>query len=726
MSRNKYVHLPLTCHRGINQQRGKATLDECAEALNVWAPDGVVEQRPGFVGVTSFPFFSVTGKTYQNRTKTLVEYDPTGPTYATKTHGQTLYLSNHAINHFWYIGVDQVEGTYQEIITDNDFTGTRRIIGIDVDANLPNANDMRYEASYWNGTEFVPLRVIERDGKITDTTYGEVRGTHLAQADFPLFCFCPPGDWASSTINSVEAFYIQFKLKPVDGSTALDASTTLVNGAADFHHISAEVNQIRGLFAGEFPSTKRYIAVSNFDYTGTTGNSVPMRIRWMMGKDPEFRELVLPDYEILDYDDDCPATHAIVPQFGEGFIAYGDRIKRYSIREDWPQAGSGTDQMATDAVRETADFAVGPEAPYSAEYATLREFPMGKYITFFQGRLWVAGTKDEPFTIRWSVTQPYHKVWFMDANNHLMEDDNSPITGIAGLGEHLIAFKRDSIWAMVEVGRIPGSEISDYRGMKIVDGVGCVSHHSIQQVRGKLVFLGEDGIYAFDGTANIQKISDRIDTTVKSINQNRAAFAVSANWKTRGCYLLSVPAGQSYDNSKTLVYDYLNDAWWIWNIAASFWLNDENSNDEETLYFTDNFACIHEMGVGNTDHGQAITSTLVTQRIGETDNVRRTVRQVEVVTDNRTESLTVAVRANDDSNGDVSGTLSLNDDAEAKYASNLLFAASTNYVLDRNRARRLSFRQQGDWVQVFVSHNTHNTPMSIRAIDIGITGAARR
>jgi len=135
---------------------------------------------------------------------------------------------------------------------------------------------------------------------------------------------------------------------------------------------------------------------------------------------------------------------------------------------------------------------------------------------------------------------------------------------------------------------------------------------------------------------------------------------------------------------------------------------------------------MHRMGVGNTDHGQAITSKVVTQRIGEGDNVRRTVRQVEVNSDNKTSSLTVAVRANDDSNGDDSGTLSLTDDAEAKYADNLLFGVTTNYVLDRNRARRLSFRKQGDWLQVFISHNTHNTPMSIRGIDLGMINGTRR
>jgi hypothetical protein len=98
---------------------------------------------------------------------------------------------------------------------------------------------------------------------------------------------------------------------------------------------------------------------------------------------------------------------------------------------------------------------------------------------------------------------------------------------------------------------------------------------------------------------------------------------------------------------------------------------------------------------------------------------------VELVTDNLASSLAVAVRANDDSNNDASGTLSLNDDDEPKYSDSINFGTK-KYALDRNRARRLSFRKQGDWIQVFVSHSEHNTPMKLRTIDVGFAGGTRR
>tara|TARA_Y100000310_G_scaffold307095_1_gene348905 strand:- start:186 stop:2348 length:2163 start_codon:yes stop_codon:yes gene_type:complete len=720
VGRKQYAHLKLTCHRGINQQRGLATLEECAEASNVWAPDGVIEQRPGYVGLVSFPFVDWADNTTSGCVQTFIT-ETTGGSFATTTEGNNMTLNSWATNAFWYIGFNKVSGAYTGVTDD------RFLLAYDTGA-IPavNTNQMGYDASYYNGTEFVALRVIERKGNPNTTESSSVVSPHLSDARGSMFCFCPPGDWASTTINSVAAFFLRFKIKPrnTSGSDSTLASGVLVgNATAGVHHISSRLSETRGLFVGQFPSTKRYISVNRHD----AGTSVP-KVRWLLASDHEFSDVTEPDFEQLGrYEDASLATHAVVPQFGEGFVAYGGIVKRYSLKQPWPHATDGTDFFATRAAKEVKDFAVGPEAPFDPDYVRqLGSFPTGDIIVYFKNRLWVSGSSEEPYAVKWGAATPYHKVFPNTANDLLMEDDNSPITGMAPLGEHLAVFKRDSIWLMVAVGENSITGVTDFRGRKIVDGVGCVSNASIQQIMGRLVFLAEDGIYSFDGTPTVQKLSDRVSTTVASINKHKTAFTVSAHWKTKNCYLLSVPTRGANDNNKTLVYDYKNDTWWIWDIPVALWLNDEGEADEETLYFLDNKQCMNLLGFGNTDHGQAITSTVLTQRIGETDNIRRTVRQVEVTSDNRATSLTVAVRANDDSNGDDSGTLSLTDDSEAEYASSLLFTAGTKYVLDRNRARRLSFRKQGDWLQVLVTHDTHNTPMSIRAIDVGVIDGTRR
>jgi len=258
----------------------------------------------------------------------------------------------------------------------------------------------------------------------------------------------------------------------------------------------------------------------------------------------------------------------------------------------------------------------------------------------------------------------------------------------------------------------------------VVAGVGCVSNASIQRIRGGLIFLAEDGVYRFDGTPNIVKLSDRIGKTIESISPSRRHLSASVHWRTKSCYLLSVAVDGSHDNNRTIVYDYKNDAFWLWDVPAKLWLLDEDAHDNERLYFINQYAQVFEMGDGNHDHGAAISSNILTQRIGENLNTKITIRQVEVLSDNRTSSLSVAVRHNDDENSETIGTLDLTDSTEAVYGTAV--DGVDKYVQDRRRPRRLSYRKQGDWLQVKISHSTKNTPMTIAGIDVGYVPGGRR
>ena len=54
MSRDHLRRIVATCRKGINQNPEEAGIHEAADALNVWAPDGRIEQRPGYTGVSIF------------------------------------------------------------------------------------------------------------------------------------------------------------------------------------------------------------------------------------------------------------------------------------------------------------------------------------------------------------------------------------------------------------------------------------------------------------------------------------------------------------------------------------------------------------------------------------------------------------------------------------------------------------------------------------------------
>ena len=85
--------------------------------------------------------------------------------------------------------------------------------------------------------------------------------------------------------------------------------------------------------------------------------------------------------------------------------------------------------------------------------------------------------------------------------------------------------------------------------------------------------------------------------------------------------------------------------------------------------------------------------------------------------------MSVSVRANDDEAGESSGSLVLSDSGDVAYGSAI---NGSSYAVNRRRPKRLSFRQQGDWVQVKVSHSDKNKPALIAGIDVGLSGALRR
>mgnify|MGYP003111377661 FL=1 len=686
MGRREYQHLVLKCNKGINQQRDLASLEECAEALNVWAPNGAIEQRPGFTGVTSMP---VSSTSITSQSQVFIKYD--GSSYTVATEGQTLSLNSLAANRYWYIGFDEIEDLY----TDNSL---KKVMGIGVQLTATNSNSVDYKAEYYStqDSDWKYLRVNEK------TAFGgDDAGNHLANA-LSVFHFVSPADWGTTTVSSQTKYFIRFTLLD-----ALD-STVTINNVSGTAWVATQrdgggiKDPTRGLFAAQFPTTKRYIYFTTKNYaeihSGETLTLSAISSSGSLGAPHE----------------DGRGSIAVVPQYGEAFVSTGDKVGRLHVN-----TGS------SEAKVESRDFAVGPNAPYDPELVIqLKEFPEARFISFFKGRLWCSGIKGLPYEVRWTAAAPFHTVWPVLSAEPLMEDDNSPITGMSPYGEHMVVFKSDSVWQMMNTGPNSATLVEHYSPIKVVSGVGCVSNSSVQQVRGNLLFLGEDGVYAFDGTPNIKKMSDRITDTINSITAGRRDIACSAHWKTKSLYLLSVAVDGSFYNNKTLVYDYKNDAWWEWDIPAQYWLVDEDGFDNEALYFMDSYQSVFRMDDSGHDYGAAIPSHIVSQRLGENTNARRTLRQIEVLGNNTMGTVSVEAIANDDNDGADTGSIIMTDSSEAVYGTAV--SGTDKYVKKRRRARRIAFRKQADWFQVKVSNSAYNTPMTIAGIDVAFAGELKR
>jgi hypothetical protein len=629
----------------------------------------------------------------------MIAEDTSGSTFLTTGDGTALTAAYRQTGDRLYLGVEE--------------QGFRRFVWT---MTVFNTAATRFKAEYYNGTswQYLPAKMFAAESLTNEAPWGTVKTetTNLfAQGSLnsanAFFC-ASPADWTTTSVNSVTAYWARLTYLDAALDAAVDPTTSNALGLVDPGTI--------GFFEVQYTRERRYYGLTT--YSTTTNPDVVVVF------DAEFPDMV----EDRQYSDVArtqpeqePATLAVVPQFAESFVAYDHKVLTFR-----PLGLNILNKH--DAVPETRDFAVGSiggeKSPYHPDYvASDAAFPKAKYISFFKGRLWAAGLLDDPFTVQWSAPQPYHKVWPSLSKEPLMEDDNSPITGMMPLGEYMVIFKQDSIWVAYDAG-INAFGLQTYAIRRIVAGIGCVANSSIQQIRGNLIFLAEDGIYAFDGTPQIQKLSDKVSSTLETIDAGARSFCSSVNWKTKSCYILSFSAKGAGSNNTTFVFDYKNNSWWKWAaIEARFWLRSEGSNDQEIIYFMDDNGQVFELGGAKTDNGAAISANITTQRLGYGSGTRVRGRDITLTCDNKAgASVTAELLVTDESSG-ASATFDFTDTTYEKPWSDFDWTAGDsnddNWSYVRRRQQRAAFRRDGDWLQVKVAHSTKNQPFRLALIDLG-------
>lgn len=686
MGRTDLKRVILRCNDGINQSAEDATPNQCAVATNVWAPNGRVETRPGYVGVSQF----VQGTTGITTRLLFARAEDTSAGTFTAPSGAGVLTLNNLVGRVanggdmdrWYLGFSSTFG------------------GVRLSVPGVNTNTTKFRAEYWDGSVWTHIRVTEFDPSLTEPATTPHLGPTAGA--FVYLLFVTPQDWATTTIDSQSAYWLRFNLLEADFDAAVsidvDSGTT-----AEFANV-----EVHGIFAPQFSASKRYLTTFRQSASSAT----------LFFNAPELPQTSLFTYLHTGETSvaDEPATLAVVPQFDEAFLAYNHRVTHHVAQP--------TDGDVITGLVETGDFAVGTDAPYDpALIPSLAEFPRAKYITFFKGRLWASGIEGEPFTVRWGAPQPYHKVWPATSYEILAEHDNSRITGQYPLGEYMVFFKNDSIWMAYDAG-LDEFGVQQYALRQVVAGVGCVSQSSIKAVRGNLIFLAEDGLYRFDGSTaskvsiDKQTGADRLVDFWPSITAARRPFAAAAHWKTQSTYLLSVTTDGSGTNNETLVWDYDSDALWLWdNIDAQHWIEDEANNDNETLYFGDSQGNVYQFGVGKTDHGATISATLTTARLDLSGPWKKRVRYAEAMCTNKTRAATVELLSNDQTSG-TSASLSFTDSVEKDWTS---FTFGTDsYTPARRVRKRADYRKDYEWLQVKISNSTKNQPLQLSYVELGM------
>lgn len=689
VGRSDWKRFVTTCVGGINQNAEEASREECADARNVWAPNGKVVSRPGYVGVTPTQLAYLSG---QVGLDVLVE-DPLG------TFTDTDTLDDLPVGSRWYFGLTS---PLSEELED--------IMGLSVLLSAVNTNDVLAQIEYYNGTEWVLLNAVER-GNPTDTGAGFadaiIAAKHLGgnSTATVFFAFIAPQDFSTVAVSGVTRYWIRFTIKAKNGGTALDAATAVDTGSFLSGVLKNTGRHIQGPYvvAAFKNNRKRYIFVRG--YTTTLDlyvqNSGSLR-------GPEASSEVIADTTDLNVRANEPGTMALVSVAGapdEAFVAFDNLV---TVHKAVPAA---SDKIV--AVVETADFAVGVGAPYSKEFVAQRgDFPAAKYILFNQGRIWYSTDS----SIGWGAPVPYHKVFPLLSEEPI---DGGAVTGLAALGEQTVVFTENAIFVMVLRG-VNAFGLAEFIPVRRVSGVGCTSNAGIKQIRGELIFPSHDGLYAFNGSS-VRKLTangetERLGDFWASINKARRKYAVAADWKSKSHYLLAVTVDGAAENNRVLVYDYDGDTFWIWDgFEAALWMEDRDSTGDR-LYFVNAIGHIFEFGKGHTDNGGTIESWVTTQRLGYRQRRKVTVREVAVWANNMAREVDVDVLP-DDSDSFKEGTISLRDPIEKDDTA--LTVDVDKWHLEKMRLKTLGYRVMANHAQVKITHDQKNKPFSLSAIDIG-------
>lgn len=109
----------------------------------------------------------------------------------------------------------------------------------------------------------------------------------------------------------------------------------------------------------------------------------------------------------------------------------------------------------------------------------------------YSNRLFLGNESDNPSSSKYSDPNTEN---FPGTNEFKVdENDGDELTGYASMFGGLVIFKQNSIHFLT------GSGPTTFRLIKVLDGIGCVSHNTIAPSPGGLYFLAEDGVYLFDG-----------------------------------------------------------------------------------------------------------------------------------------------------------------------------------------------------------------------------------
>jgi hypothetical protein len=669
---------------GICTEPENARPNQVIDALNVWCPEGRLEQRPGYWGVAA----ALSSAASYSTTGTFPRLVVDGTSYNLSSASTNISFATVDEGEYWYFGF--FDSPY---IT--GYVGSTLSVGFYNSVGVSNTALTIAQWQYWNGSIWKKLNVQE------GTAF---HGWNFYAGNITLN-FVYPNDWVGTEVDSNLRYWVRARIQQADFSAGTVMDLQSGNNSVARAYTATTSKVAIGLFKIPFGSGVRYSQLE-----GRVGSVIYAT----SFTSEDLLKLSSSSVATVIYTQNAePPSFATVPDYDDAYISYATQSYRFTY--DAP-LGVATVEDAPEYVGTIN----GIQSDYHPDQiAWSPTFPQGKYLAFFQGQIFVAALKESDVAYRWSAVAPAHRVWPETSFNTVM-DGGDKIAGLATFNENLLLLKERSLWQIVNSGTDENG-LNIYDSKLLVSGKGCASNASIAETPLGLMYLGNEGVYVFNGV-DAQILTGNIDSVIERINPSQRKFAVGVHWPEKKCYLLAVALDGSLFNSHVILVDYKHltadeegrqtPAIWIWdNINVCSWIHDNGQ-----MYFLDQFGSYFKFQNQESDYGATPEVYVKTHRFGVDKGVDHSFRDVVVNADNNLASLNVELIVDDRPSG-TSGTITLTDPAEDLYGTGTWGTAV--WWTDARRRKALRYRETGEWCQLKVSNTTKGVPMRLNEVSVG-------
>lgn len=247
----------------------------------------------------------------------------------------------------------------------------------------------------------------------------------------------------------------------------------------------------------------------------------------------------------------------------------------------------------------TADSSLSSVYPNIAG-ATVSAPPSGLLSLIFQGRLWIANNPSHPSRVYYSEINS-QEMFLPTSYFDIRANDGDQVTMMQDVLGVMTIGKNNTIQKIFTQNNITGQPQADWTISDPFSFIGCVSPYSAQQTPIGLLYLGNNGIYNFDGNFSTL-LSDQVTPVIKDISNTNYINAYSAMYQNQYYLAYTSSASGATSNNRVLVYDLLSKSFDIDTSNIGVFTVERGGNDIEVLFGGDsNLSNVYSYTNGSRD-----------------------------------------------------------------------------------------------------------------------------